>query len=75
MEIIKKLEKIASTRNLVLTDKADRIVKAKAMLFEKDKWIYCPCASEDKTRYCGSSACLKQIQEDGVCHCGLFRRK
>lgn len=35
----------------------------------------CPCAKDDKDRGCISSKCLREIKEQGICHCNCFRRK
>lgn len=34
----------------------------------------CPCAKEDKDRGCISAKCLREIQEQGICHCHCFKR-
>lgn len=33
----------------------------------------CPCAKEDKDRGCISAKCLREIQEQGICHCHCFK--
>lgn len=35
----------------------------------------CPCSANDLDRGCISTKCLKEIKEDGICHCGCFRKK
>ena len=72
--IKEKLRKIAERNGFKLTDRLDSVSKAKRVLLG-DKWIYCPCDTENKNRYCGSKVCLEEIQKKGVCHCGLFERE
>lgn len=69
-----KLKRIADHNGLKITDKLNAIVGAKRLLLG-DKWIYCPCEANDVARYCGSEKCLAEINEKGVCHCGLFAKK
>ena len=64
-------QKIANHHNLKLTENSQRILNAKNLL---GIGIYCPCQSEDKTAYCGSSKCLREIRENEICHCGLFKK-
>ena len=35
----------------------------------------CPCARDDVERGCISAKCLREIKEEGICHCNCFRRK
>lgn len=62
-------QKIANFHNLHLSENAQKILNAKNLL---GIGIYCPCQSDDKSAYCGSRKCLKEIKENGVCHCGIF---
>lgn len=64
-------QKIANFHNLNLSENAQKILNAKNLL---GIGIYCPCQSEDKSAYCGSPKCLKEIKENGVCHCGIFSK-
>lgn len=64
-------QKIANHHNLKLTENSQRVLNAKNLL---GIGIYCPCQSTDKTAYCGSRKCLKEIKENGICHCGLFKK-
>lgn len=68
-----KLIKIAQRNNLRTTELLDSISTVKSGVL-KQRWIYCPCCSEDKSRYCGSKPCLEDIKRDGVCHCGLYEK-
>jgi hypothetical protein len=64
-------QKIANHHNLKLTENSQKILNAKNLL---GIGIYCPCQSDDKSAYCGSPKCLKEIKENGVCHCGIFEK-
>ena len=64
-------QKIANHHNLKLTENSQKILNAKNLL---GIGIYCPCQSDDKSAYCGSPKCLKEIKENGVCHCGIFKK-
>lgn len=33
----------------------------------------CPCG-KDKDRGCISAKCYREIQENGICHCGCFKK-
>jgi len=68
------LSKIAERNRLKVTDRLDSVSKAKQMLLGEE-WIYCPCETANKDRYCGSKVCLEDIENFGVCHCGLFKRE
>lgn len=70
--LIWKLQKIADRNGLKITELLDSVLAAKERLLG-DKWIYCPCDPENKSRYCGSKLCLNDIKRDGICHCGLFK--
>lgn len=34
----------------------------------------CPCARDDSDRGCISAKCLREIEEQGHCHCNAYRR-
>lgn len=34
----------------------------------------CPCAAKDPDRGCISAKCLREIKEEGVCHCHCYER-
>lgn len=64
-------QKIANFHNINLTENAQKVLNAKNLL---GIGIYCPCQSDNKSAYCGSPKCLKEIRENGVCHCGIFKK-
>lgn len=67
------VDKIAERNQLRTTELLDSISTVKSGVL-KERWIYCPCCSEDKSRYCGSKPCLEDIKRDGICHCGLYEK-
>lgn len=69
---IRRLAKL-SQKELNLAN-FSKIIDAKILMF-KDKYLRCPCDAKDRMRYCGSKKCLKEIEEVGQCHCGLFKEK
>lgn len=69
-----KLNRIAERNGLETTELLGSIATVKKSLL-RERWIYCPCEPEDAKRYCGSRKCLNEINKQGICHCGLFRRK
>lgn len=72
--IKRRVKKIAKEFNLD-TQNVDKIANAKMMLFAGDDVFRCPCAADDKERYCGSLKCLSEIYTNKQCHCGLFKLK
>lgn len=78
IEKIKDLMIILSKKNnLSLTDNYENVAKAKYMIFSRNKKspIFCPCESNDEKRFCISEKCLQDIEKNGICHCGCYRKK
>ena len=73
-EIKEKIRKTAERNNLELTDNLDRIAKAKLMFFGTKLWVKCPCDPESD-RACISKHCRQDIENDGLCHCQLYKKK
>jgi len=75
LELIKeKIRQTAEKNNLDLTDNLDKIVKAKCMFFGTKLWMKCPC-DPDSDRACISKHCKQDIENNGICHCGLYKKK
>lgn len=72
-EILKYMQVICNKNNYIPTDKISNIASAKEMLL-KENWIYCPCDSNNKSRYCGSKLCNSDIEINGICHCGCYKK-
>lgn len=64
---------IAEKYNVDITDNARKIAKARVLT--KCPLNLCICDRDDKERGCISPKCMKEIEEDGICHCKLFRKK
>lgn len=72
-EILECMKKICSYKGYIETDKISKIANAKAMMLGED-WIHCPCDPENKARFCISKKCQSDIEENGVCHCGCYKK-
>lgn len=74
--IEENIKKIAFNNNWDLTNNLHNIAKAKCKLFGIENWKKCPCyPKEDNIHGCETDACTKTINEDGICHCNLFKKK
>ena len=73
-EIEEKIKQTAIRNNLELTDNLSKIAKGKLMFFGIKKWMKCPCDPESD-RACISKHCHQDIENDGICHCGLYKKK
>lgn len=76
-EQIKAMEEamlaLADHYDVVATENLSKIAKARVRM--KLDITECPCASKDKDRGCISAKCLREIRENGICHCTAFKRK
>lgn len=76
-EQIKAMEEamlaLADHYDVVATENLPKIAKARVRM--KLDITECPCASKDKDRGCISAKCLREIRENGICHCTAFKRK
>ncbi len=71
-----EITKMASDNGWVVNDKAlEAIVSSKVQNFGLEDWSPCPCDMENSARYCGSELCAEEIEENGICHCGLFKKE
>ena len=71
-EIYKQMMDKAIENKVELSDSAYRVCNFRAMAnIGLDK---CACCLHDAERYCISPKCLKDIQENGICHCKVFKR-
>lgn len=77
LKIIKNnIKREAENNNLEITNNIENIAKAKLRFFGVNEWWRCPCYSHDDMIHgCGKEACLKTIENDGICHCKLFKSK
>lgn len=73
--IVGKITDCAKVNGYFVTPNLTRIAKAKLRFFGVDSWHRCPCYPPTDTEHgCGTVACAKQIDDDGICHCNLFKK-
>ena len=72
-KVVEEIKKLAKENNFGLTDNAERIAGAKLRFFGIDDWKKCPCVN-DGEHACISPKCREQIENEGVCHCNLFKK-
>lgn len=73
-DIVEKFKVLAEKNGYDLTDNAPKIARAKLNFFGETQWAKCPCVQDGK-HACISPLCKKQIEEEGICHCSLFKKK
>jgi ferredoxin-thioredoxin reductase catalytic subunit len=52
-----------------LSNNADKILAIKARAIDE---YACPCYPNDINHWCISPLCMKELNTNGRCHCGLF---
>lgn len=67
------MRKLAEENGVDCTDNLPKIVRARERM-GLDITI-CPCAANDLDRGCISAKCLREIKEEGICHCHCFKRR
>lgn len=72
-EMIKEMTIRAALAGVDPTENLDKIAKARVRM-HMDISV-CPCHSKDTDRGCISSKCLREINEEGICHCTAFKKK
>lgn len=70
--MIEEMKKRAEQAGVRCTEYLPRIAKAREKM--KIDINTCPCAPDDKDRGCISAKCLREIKEQGHCHCNAYRR-
>ena len=74
--VVANIIECAKENNYEVGENVMRIARAKIKFFGVDNWKKCPCYPPNDTEHgCGTKACAEQIENDGVCHCSLYRRK
>lgn len=74
--IEENIKTIAINNDWDLTKNLHNIAKAKCRMFGIENWRKCPCyPKEDNIHGCETDACTKTINEEGICHCNLFKKK
>lgn len=72
-EMIEAMLKLAEKYNVKPTENLPKIANARVRMGLPI--TVCPCSAKDTDRGCISPKCLKEIQEDGICHCHCFTPK
>lgn len=70
-DILLEMKKLAQDNGVELTDNAINIARFRARA--NIPLSVCPCCRGDKSRYCISYQCLRDIEILGKCHCQAFR--
>lgn len=71
--MLEEMRKRAKELGVEPTENVEKIFKArKRMGLDISQ---CPCAKDDLDRGCISAKCLREILEEGMCHCTAFKRK
>lgn len=73
-KIKSKIQTVAK-RNGFDVKNADKIIRAKLMIFKEGDVSRCPCDAQNPERYCGSYQCKKDTLTNGHCHCNLFHKR
>lgn len=71
--IWKSIQQIAKEYKVDLTESAYKVAKARAYM--GCPLSVCICDQNDRDRGCISAKCLKEITENGVCHCNVFCKR
>ena len=72
-EMYLNIEKIAEKYNVELTENARKIARARVLT--NCPLNLCICDRTDPDRGCISAKCMKEIRENGICHCRCYRKK
>lgn len=72
-KIIEYMKKIAKIKGVICSETFTNIAKAKANLL-KENWVHCPCDADNPGRFCISTQCQADIDHDGTCHCGAYKK-
>lgn len=71
-KILENMLEFAKENNISTTKNVDKIARAKNMMFGEEEWKRCPCDGQNPDRYCGSTLCMNDIKEKGICHCNCY---
>ena len=67
------IKKIAKEYDVEMTENARKIARARVLT--DCPLNLCICDRNDPERGCISAKCMKEIKEEGICHCKAFRKK
>lgn len=71
-EILTEMKVIAEENGVELTENAEKIASFRARTGLPMN--LCPCDKSNPYRGCIGSLCMKEIEEDGICHCQCFKK-
>lgn len=71
-EILAEMKVIAEENGVELTENAEKIASFRARTGLPMN--LCPCDKSNPYRGCIGSLCMKEIEEDGICHCQCFKK-
>ena len=74
-EILENIKKRAEEKGFELSANAEKIARAKNMMFGIDEWQRCPCDAKNPERFCISARCARETKENGHCHCNCYLSK
>lgn len=74
-EILELIKKKAAEKGFDLSPNAEKIARAKNMLFGLKDWQRCPCDAKNAERFCISDRCTAETKKDGHCHCNCYLPK
>ena len=72
-EILAEMKVIAEENGVELTENAEKIASFRARTGLPMN--LCPCDKSNPYRGCIGSLCMKEIKEEGLCHCRCFQRR
>lgn len=73
-EIVKNIEKLAKENGYEVTENVNKIARAKLRFFGAENWHKCCCVRDDE-HSCISPSCHKEIEENGICDCRLYKKR
>ena len=75
-ELKTKIYQVADERNLEVVEKMVSVVIG-GLLANKEKYkdYYCPCQVVNEGTQCPCKTLNDQIENDGRCHCNLYKKK
>lgn len=72
-DMMKKMLEKAEEAGVEPTENLEKIAKARVRMHLDI--TQCPCAAQDTDRGCISAKCLREIEEEGICHCTAYRKR
>lgn len=71
-EILAEMKVIAEENGVELTENAEKIASFRARTGLSMN--LCPCDKTNPYRGCIGSLCMKEIEEENICHCQCFKK-